>query len=102
MEDSNVFMDIKTPANIHLMGIGGAGMSGLALLLNAMGHTVSGCDVENTFYLRKVRQDGVQVAAGHHREHLDTYRPSLIIHTSAIAQDHPELIEARRRGIRVA
>ncbi len=39
---------------------------------------------------------------GHHKEHLDAFTPDLIIHTSAIAQDHPELIEARRRGIIVA
>lgn len=96
------FIDIKTKKNIHLMGVGGAGMSGLALLLEAMGHSVSGCDVENTFYLNKVRQQGVQVVMGHHREHLDAFKPDLIIHTSAIAQDHPELIEARKRGIAVA
>jgi UDP-N-acetylmuramate--alanine ligase len=84
------------------MGIGGAGMSGLALLLHAMGHTVSGCDAENSFYVEKVRREGVEISMGHHKAHLDTYSPNLIIHTSAIAQDHPELIEARRRGIKVA
>ena len=98
----NAFIDIKTLKNIHLMGIGGAGMSGLALLLDSMGHLVSGCDMENTFYLNRIRQQGIQVAMGHHREHLDAFTPDLIIHTSAIAQDHPELIEARRRGIAVA
>jgi UDP-N-acetylmuramate--alanine ligase len=84
------------------MGIGGAGMSGLALLLDSMGHFVSGCDAEDTFYLNRVRQQGIQVAIGHHKDHLDAFIPDLIIHTSAIAQDHPELIEARRRGIAVA
>ena len=102
MRAENAFIDIKTPKNIHLMGIGGAGMSGLALLLDSMGHLVSGCDMENTFYLNRVRQQGIQVAMGHHKEHLDAFTPDLIIHTSAIAQDHPELIEARRRGIIVA
>lgn len=96
------FIDIKEPMHIHLMGIGGAGMSGLALLLDAIGHVVSGCDMENTFYLDRVRQQGMQIAIGHHKEHLDVFTPALIIHTSAIAQDHPELIEARRRGIAVA
>ncbi|MDR1136833.1 MAG: UDP-N-acetylmuramate--L-alanine ligase [Synergistaceae bacterium] len=84
------------------MGIGGAGMSGLALLLNEMGHSVSGCDAENSFYVEKVRRKGVEISMGHHKGHLDYYKPGLIIHTSAIAQDHPELIEARRRGIPVA
>ncbi|MDR0765120.1 MAG: UDP-N-acetylmuramate--L-alanine ligase [Synergistaceae bacterium] len=94
--------DIKNHKKIHLMGIGGAGMSGLAILLHEMGHSVSGCDAENSFYVEKVRGEGVEVAMGHHKSHLDMYAPELIIHTSAIAQDHPELIEARRRGIKVA
>jgi UDP-N-acetylmuramate--alanine ligase len=95
-------MDIKAYKKIHLMGIGGAGMSGLALILHEMGHSVSGCDAENSFYAEKVRREGVEIAMGHHKSHLDMYTPELIIHTSAIAQDHPELIEARRRGIKVA
>ncbi|MDR3254790.1 MAG: UDP-N-acetylmuramate--L-alanine ligase [Synergistaceae bacterium] len=95
-------MDIKKRINIHLMGIGGAGMSGLALLLDAMGHNVSGCDVDDTSYLRRLRQVGVKVEMKHNKEHLDVFSPDLIIHTSAIAQDHPELIEARKRGIPVA
>jgi UDP-N-acetylmuramate--alanine ligase len=99
---NDAFIDIKNRANIHLMGIGGAGMSGLALLLSAMGHEVSGCDAEETFYLGRLRQNGVTVAMKHTKEHLDIFSPGLIIHTSAIAQDHPELIEARKRGIRVA
>lgn len=84
------------------MGIGGAGMSGLALLLKTIGHEVSGCDMENTFYLNRLRDNGVAISMGHHKEHLDHFAPDLIIHTSAIAQDHPELIEAKRRGIVVA
>ncbi|MDR1516319.1 MAG: UDP-N-acetylmuramate--L-alanine ligase [Synergistaceae bacterium] len=95
-------MDLNKRSSIHLMGIGGAGMSGLALLLEAMGHSVSGCDMENTFYLGRLRQNGVNIEMSHNKEHLDIYKPGLIIHTSAIAQDHPELIEARKRGIRVA
>jgi UDP-N-acetylmuramate--alanine ligase len=99
---ADAFIDIKKHMNIHLMGIGGAGMSGLALLLNAMGHTVSGCDSENSYYVELVRREGAEICMGHHKTHLDVYSPALIIHTSAIAQDHPELIEARRRGIKVA
>ena len=95
-------MDIKTYKKIHLMGIGGAGMSGLAFILHEMGHSVSGCDTENSFYVEKIRREGVEIAIGHHKSHLDMYGPELIIHTSAIAQDHPELIEARKRGIKVA
>jgi len=100
--EAETFIDINKHMNIHLMGIGGAGMSGLALLLHSMGHIVSGCDAENSFYVEKVRREGVDVSMGHHKAHLDLYKPELIIHTSAIAQDHPELIEAHKRGIAVA
>ncbi|GHV51168.1 UDP-N-acetylmuramate--L-alanine ligase [Synergistales bacterium] len=103
MSDSgSALIDISRSINIHLMGIGGAGMSGLALLLDAMGHRVSGCDMEETSYLGKLRDRGVRVEMKHHKEHLDIFSPELIIYTSAIAQDHPELIEARKKGIRVA
>ena len=101
MSRANVLMDINSHINIHLMGIGGAGMSGLALLLHSMGHSISGCDTDNTFYVGKVRSEGMEISMGHHKKHLDLYNPELIIHTSAIAADHPELIEARRRGIKV-
>lgn len=100
--EKQAFIDLNKRSSIHLMGIGGAGMSGLALLLEAMGHSVSGCDMENTFYLNRLRQNGVKIEMSHNKEHLDIYNPGLIIHTSAIAQDHPELIEARKRGIMVA
>ncbi|MCL2683890.1 MAG: UDP-N-acetylmuramate--L-alanine ligase [Synergistaceae bacterium] len=102
MSSAGSLLNINSHINVHLMGIGGAGMSGLALLLYAMGHSISGCDTEDTFYVGKVRSEGVKISMGHHKTHLDTYAPELIIHTSAIAVDHPELIEARRRGIKVA
>ena len=102
MSRADALMEMNSHINIHLMGIGGAGMSGLALLLYAMGHSVSGCDTENTFYVGKVRSEGMEISMGHHKKHLDLHNPELIIHTSAIAVDHPELIEARRRGIKVA
>lgn len=77
-------------------------MSGLALLLDSMGHIVSGCDADETFYLNRVRERGIHVGLGHHRGHIDTFEPDMIVHSSAIPQDHPEIIEAKRRGIRVA
>lgn len=102
MGAGTAFIDIENVKHVHLMGVGGAGMSGLALLLKAMDFEVSGCDMVDTFYLQRVRASGVDIMMGHHRKHLDHFAPDLIIHTSAIPQDHPELIEARKRGITVA
>ena len=102
MRAETAFINIQNVKHVHFMGVGGAGMSGLALLLKAMDFEVSGCDMVNTFYLERVRARGVEILMGHHREHLDHFAPDLIIYTSAIAQDHPELVEARKRGIAVA
>ena len=54
---------------IHLMGIGGAGMSGLALLLAELGFEVSGCDMIHTSYIDKVLKEEVAVVLGHEVAH---------------------------------
>jgi UDP-N-acetylmuramate--alanine ligase len=50
---------LKSLHNVHLMGIGGAGMSGLARLLHEMGFAVSGCDVTSTSYVERVLERGI-------------------------------------------
>jgi UDP-N-acetylmuramate--alanine ligase len=87
---------------IHLMGIGGAGMSGLALLLKDLGYDVSGCDVNWTSYVDKVVRDDISFMLQHGKEHLDELKPDLLIYSSAIPDDNEELCEAWRRGIRIA
>lgn len=85
--------------HIHIMGIGGAGMSALARLLHARGVRVSGDDRADSPTLQALRAEGIPVAVGHdpvHLEGVDILAPS-----SAIAKDEPELIEAKRRGIPV-
>jgi UDP-N-acetylmuramate--alanine ligase len=84
---------------IHIMGIGGAGMSAIARVLNARGVTVSGDDRADSPVLAELRAEGIPVSVGHdpkHLENVDVLAPS-----SAIAKDEPELVEARRRGIPV-
>ncbi|MCX7828266.1 MAG: UDP-N-acetylmuramate--L-alanine ligase [Thermanaerothrix sp.] len=87
---------------IHLMGIGGAGMSGLALLLKGMGCHVSGCDAAKTSYSKKLVQGGVEVLMGHDEAHVGRFLPDLLVYTSAIEDSHPEIVEARRAGVAVA
>lgn len=87
---------------IHLMGIGGAGMSGLALLLSELGYSVSGCDVNRTSYVQKVLQKGITFEQGHQKQHIDSFDPDLVVYSSAIPFDNEELKEAIDRGIAVA
>ncbi len=87
---------------IHLMGIGGAGMSGLALLLAELGYEVSGCDMSHTSYIDKVLKEEIAVVLGHGRAHMDKFLPDLLIYSSAIPDDNEEITSARSRGVAVA
>ena len=64
-------VDLNKVRNIHLMGVGGAGMSGLALLFHELGFNVSGCDMGRNTYAEKIERAGVKVLYGHDVCHLD-------------------------------
>lgn len=84
---------------IHLMGVGGAGMAGLALVLQARGGDVSGCDKAVNETTRGLEEKGIKVYSGHSPEHVD--QVVAVIHTAAVPAGHPELAAARRRGLLV-
>ena len=82
---------------IHLVGIGGVGMSGLAMLLKDKGYQVSGSDVKESFYLAKIKEQGIQVSLGHDAAHVR--EAELVCYSSAIKENNIEIVEARRRRI---
>ncbi|MEC4020893.1 UDP-N-acetylmuramate--L-alanine ligase [Streptomyces sp. H27-D2] len=84
----------------HFIGIGGAGMSGIAKILAARGAQVAGSDSRESATAEALRADGVTVHIGHAAEHIaaDT---SCVIVSSAIREDNPELVAANERGIRL-
>jgi UDP-N-acetylmuramate--alanine ligase len=84
---------------VHLMGIGGAGVSALVPLLKEVGAIVSGCDSSESATIARLRAEGVSVATGHHPDHARDV--DLIVHTAAVAAGHPELVAAGARGIPV-
>ncbi|MDF0532464.1 UDP-N-acetylmuramate--L-alanine ligase [Tsukamurella sp. 8F] len=89
---------------VHMVGIGGAGMSGIARILLARGGQVSGSDAKESRGVLALRARGAQIAVGHSPEALDLLEggPSVVVTThAAIPKDNPELVEARRRGIPV-
>lgn len=84
---------------IHLIGIGGVGMAGLAVLLKARGHVVSGCDLKPTARTRWLEAQGIPVAFGHSPDHVRD--ADLVIVTPAVRADNPERLAAssvRSRG----
>lgn len=88
--------------NIHLMGIGGAGMSGLAILLDQIGAKVSGCDMFETSYMKELKQRRIHIEMGHEAKHIDQFLPDILVYSSAIPQDHPEILKAWQQGVTVA
>ncbi len=84
---------------VHLVGIGGAGMSGLARLLMRRGASVSGSDARDTRRLAALRALGAVVTVGHDPDHLGDARTLIV--SQAIPDGNPEVEAARRRGLRV-
>jgi UDP-N-acetylmuramate--alanine ligase len=88
-----------TGRRIHLIGIGGAGMSGLAVVCRSLGCEVTGSDRSESTYVERVRSAGVEVAVGHDENNLPSGAEVVI--SSAISEDNPELAAARRAGAEV-
>ena len=86
-------------AHVHLMGIGGAGMRGLALLLHRTGYVVSGCDRAPAGALRDLAAKRIRVEQGHDPSH--TTGIDLLVRSSAVPVDDPEVVAAQRAGIPV-
>lgn len=89
----------KKISRIHLVGVGGIGMSGIAHLLINDGFDVSGSDVGDGEILRTLREKGVKVFRGHDASHVDG--ADLVVHSSAISPGNPELVSAKDQGILV-
>jgi UDP-N-acetylmuramate--alanine ligase len=84
---------------VHLVGIGGAGMSAIARVMLARGMPVSGSDAAESATLKELESLGARVHLGHRAANLGDAETLVV--SSAIREDNPELAEARRRGLRV-
>jgi UDP-N-acetylmuramate--alanine ligase len=78
---------------IHFVGIGGIGMSGIAEVLANLGYTVQGSDVADSANVKRLRDKGIAIAIGHKAENLDA--AEVVVVSSAIRRDNPELVAAR-------
>ncbi len=81
---------------IHLVGIGGAGMSGLARILLSRGHRVTGSDLRDGRTLEELRVLGAGIFVGHHGDNVGDAQ--LVVTSSAVPADNPELLAAREQG----
>ena len=93
---------MKLPAElgpIHFVGIGGIGMSGIAEVLHNLGYVVQGSDASDNANVKRLRDKGIAVEVGHRAENIGA--SAVVVVSTAIKRDNPELMAARERRIPV-
>ena len=83
--------------NIHFIGIGGAGMGGIAEVLHNQGYTITGSDLSKSTMIDRLQSLGVNVILGHHEKNITN--ADVVVVTSALSSNNPELVAAREKGI---
>ncbi len=93
--ENNILKD--TSKKIHMIGIGGVSMSGIADIITSMGFTVTGSDMSESATTDRLEKQGIHVVIGHNAENV--HRADIVVYTAAIKEDNPEIVEAKRLGI---
>jgi UDP-N-acetylmuramate--alanine ligase len=93
-------LDLRVPRRVHVIGVGGAGMSAIATVLATMGHTVSGSDLRRSAVTERLGGQGIAIALGH--EAANVAGADVVTASPAVSADNVEIVEARRLGIPIA
>lgn len=94
------FQTLKQQSKVHFIGLGGIGMSALAFILRKWNIEVQGSDLSENYLTPKLREAGASYFVGHDAKNI-TNDVSLIVQTSIIKSENPEILEAEKRGIPV-
>lgn len=91
--------------SVHFIGVGGVGMSGIARVAHDQGMRVSGSDLKESRYTKQLREAGVEVHIGHSPQNIfgtgANDGPDIVVVSTAILDNNPELISARERGLTI-
>ncbi|MDO4290133.1 MAG: UDP-N-acetylmuramate--L-alanine ligase [Eggerthellaceae bacterium] len=93
-------MDETAVEALHFIGVGGVGMSGIARVAHDQGMRVSGSDLKESRYTKQLEDAGVTVFIGQDAHNIPQGNPTVVVST-AILENNPELIEAKRRGLEI-
>ena len=89
--------NLKKYKNIHMIGIGGVSMSGIAAILKNWNFNVTGSDWNHSETTDKLNQMGIKVTIGHNLE--DVKKSDIVVYSAAIKKDDPEMLEAQKNNI---
>ena len=92
-------IDLSKPLHVHVVGVGGAGMSAIAAVLAGMGHRTTGSDIKSTRPLERLGARGVEVEIGHRPENVAG--ADALTYSTAVSENNVELRQARSLGIPV-
>ncbi len=90
-------INLDNKKNIHCIGIGGIGLSAIADILLARGYSVSGSDMNESETVKRLINDGAKISIGHKKE--NAVGADLIVYSSAVGDDNPELLYGKQNGI---
>jgi UDP-N-acetylmuramate--alanine ligase len=96
----NSMISLPPNARLHIIGIGGAGMSAIAIVLMERGYQVSGSDQSESDVTQRLRDQGAQVFIGHRAENVGEV--AMVIASSAVREDNLEIVAARSRGLPIS
>lgn len=91
-------MKISAYTHIHFIGCGGAGMAPMMMIFHDKGFKVSGSDLVENESVAKMKSMNIPVFRGHAASNIPDIEKALLVYSSAVADDNPELVEARRRN----
>jgi UDP-N-acetylmuramate--alanine ligase len=89
------------PGRVHLLGAGGAGLSGAAIVLAARGHRITGHDKADSRFVTSLRNRGARIDLGASRADLLPADAEIVVRSAAVPEDDPQVLEALRRGTSV-
>ena len=92
-------IDLGKNELIHFVGIGGIGMSGLALIMNGLGYKVQGSDIADNRNIGRLKEKKIRVFLDHKKENIK--KTTVLVISSAIKKNNPELIEAVKKKLPV-
>ena len=80
---------------IHFVGIGGIGMSGLSLIMKGMGFNVQGSDISNNKNIERLKKNKIKISIKHEKKNIE--RVTILVISSAIKKNNPELLAAKKK-----
>ena len=90
-------IDLAKSEIIHFVGIGGIGMSGLALIMHSMGFQIQGSDISFNKNIERLKKKKIKISIGHNRRNINT--ATVLVISSAIKKNNPELIEGKIKNL---